>query len=83
MVAARMAKRVAASVRATSQEGSEWRPGACSGRRSARAGAGPRPGRRMALVVNAEQLAELPARDPRAAPRPGPLRPDVRRPLNA
>jgi hypothetical protein len=30
---------------------------------------GPRPGRRVALLVDAEQLAELPARDPRAARR--------------
>jgi len=44
---------------------------------------GSTPSRRVVLLVEAEQRAELPARDPRAGPRPGQLRPDVRRPLNA
>ena len=40
---------------------------------------GRRPARRVALLVDEEQLAELAARIPHAAPRPGLLRPDVRR----
>jgi hypothetical protein len=60
-------------------EGSGWRPGTCRDRRSPIASSGPRPGQRDALLVDAEQLAELPARDRRAAPRPVQLRPEVRR----
>jgi len=46
------------------REGSEWLPGACRGPGRQ---LGPRPGRRVALLVDAEPLAELPTRDLRAA----------------
>jgi hypothetical protein len=50
-------------------EGSGWRLGACRDPAEPVASLGPGPGRRVALLVDAEQLAELPARDPRPAPR--------------
>jgi hypothetical protein len=40
---------------------------------------GPEAGRRVALLVDAEPLGELPARDPRAAPRPVTGRPAISR----
>ena len=52
------------------REGSEWLPGACGGPSGAGRQLGPKPGRRVALLVDAEPLAELPTRDLRAAPHP-------------
>ncbi|HEX3473482.1 MAG TPA: hypothetical protein VHT91_00500 [Kofleriaceae bacterium] len=58
-------------------EGSGWRPGAC--RDPAEPDSQPRPEARPAhgVAVGAEQLADLPLEIP--APRPGQLRPAVRR----
>jgi hypothetical protein len=66
-------------------EGLWMSPGACRDAAAPPpiAKSGATPGRRVTLLVDAEPLAELPARDPRAAPRPGQLRPDVDRPLSA
>ena len=51
-------------------------PGACRDQRSPHSQPGP--GRRVALLVDARQQAELPARNSRAAPRPGQRRLNVR-----
>jgi hypothetical protein len=58
-------------------------PGSLPGHGGAHSQPGPRTSRRVALLLDPEQLAELPARDPRAARGPGQLRPDVHRPLSA
>jgi hypothetical protein len=57
-------------------EGSGWRPGACRDPAEPHSQLGPEARPARGVLVEAEQLAELSARDPRAAQRPIQLRPE-------